>query len=82
MLSKIDELKLLARCALGDDRHAFGALVEAYQNDIRRFFLNLTFGDVALSDDLSQETFIKAYTSIRSFKGLSKLGMGFGIGNK
>ena len=72
MLSKFDELKLLAQCALGDDRRAFGALVEAYQNEIRRFFLNLTFGDVSLSDDLAQETFIKAYTSIRSFKGLSK----------
>lgn len=72
MLSKIDELKLIAQCALGDDRRAFGALVEAYQSEIRRFFLNLTFGDASLSDDLAQETFIKAYTSIRSFKGLSK----------
>ena len=72
MLSKFDELKLIARCALGDDRRAFGTLVETYQTDIRRFFLNLTFGDAALSDDLAQETFIKAYTSIRSFKGLSK----------
>lgn len=72
MLSKFDELKLIARCALGDNRRAFGTLVEAYQTEIRRFFLNLTFGDAALSDDLAQETFIKAYTSIRSFKGLSK----------
>lgn len=72
MLSKFDELKLLAQCALGDDRRAFGTLVEAYQSEIRRFFLNLTFGDASLSDDLAQETFIKAYTSIRSFKGLSK----------
>ncbi len=72
MLSKFDELKLIARCALGDDRRAFGTLVEAYQTEIRRFFLNLTFGDASLSDDLAQETFIKAYMSIRSFKGLSK----------
>lgn len=72
MLSKLDELKLIARCALGDDRRAFGTLVEAYQSEIRRFFLNLTFGDASLSDDLAQETFIKAYTGIRSFKGMSK----------
>lgn len=72
MLSKFDELKLITRCALGDDRRAFGTLVEAYQTEIRRFFLNLTFGDASLSDDLAQETFIKAYMSIRSFKGLSK----------
>ena len=57
---------------LGDDRRAFGVLVENYQTEIRRFFLNLTFGDAALSDDLAQETFIKAYTGIRSFKGMSQ----------
>jgi RNA polymerase sigma-70 factor (ECF subfamily) len=72
MLSKFDEIKLLAQCALGDNRRAFGTLVEAYQGEIRRFFLNLTYGDASLSDDLAQETFLKAYTSIRSFKGLSK----------
>lgn len=38
---------------------------------MRRFFLGLTLGDSALSDDLAQETFIKAYTNIRSFRGLS-----------
>lgn len=35
-------------------------------------FLNLTGGDIALSDDLAQETFLKAYLNIRSFRGLSK----------
>ena len=71
MLKKIDELKLIAQCALTDNREAFGRLVEAYQSDIRRMLLNLTGGDVSLSDDLAQETFIKAYLAIRSFKGLS-----------
>ena len=72
MLSKFDELKLIARCVATDDRNAFGKLVEEYQDGLRRFLLNLTLGDVALTDDLSQETFIKAYLSIRSFKGLSR----------
>ncbi len=72
MLKKIDELKLVTRCALFDDRAAFGLLVERYQSEIKRFFINLTGGDAALSDDLAQDTFIKAYTSIRSFKGLSR----------
>ena len=71
MLSRIEELMLVSRCALSDDRDAFGRLVEEYQSDIRRFFINLT-GDVALSDDLSQDTFIKAYTGIRGFKGFSR----------
>ena len=72
VLSKVEELKLIARCTLGDDRRAFGALVEAYQPEVRRFFLNLTLGDEALSDDLAQETFIKAYLNVRSFRGVAK----------
>ncbi len=72
MLTKVEEIKLLAQCVLADNRDAFGRIVEAYRNDIVRFFLNLTLGNDALSDDLAQETFIKAYLSIRSFKGMSR----------
>lgn len=72
MLSKIEELKLVTRCTLFDDREAFGRLVEEYQSEMRRFFLNMSGGNAALSDDLAQETFLKAYLSIRGFKGLSK----------
>jgi RNA polymerase sigma-70 factor (ECF subfamily) len=38
---------------------------------VRRFFLNQTLGDEQLSDDLAQDTFIKAYVNITKFKGLS-----------
>ncbi len=72
MITKVEEIKLLAQCVLADNRDAFGRLVDAYRPDIMRFFLNLTLGDGALSDDLAQETFIKAYLSIRSFKGLAQ----------
>ena len=71
MLSKLDEIRLLSQCALADNRDAFGTLVEAYQPRVRRFLLNLTMGDEMLTDDLAQETFIKAYVGIRSFKGMS-----------
>lgn len=71
MLSKIEELKLVAQCALGDNRRAFATLVEAYQPRVRRLMLHLTCGDEYLSDDLSQETFIKAWLALRSFKGIS-----------
>lgn len=74
MLSRVEELKLISRCVLGDDRAAFGALVEAYQPRLRRFFLNLTLGDESLSDDLAQETFIKAYIELRSFRGMARFG--------
>ena len=43
-----------------------------YQSSILRFFLLQTGGDVALSDDLAQETFVKAYVNITHFRGLSR----------
>ncbi|MBO4871300.1 MAG: RNA polymerase sigma factor [Muribaculaceae bacterium] len=70
-MKKIDELALITRCVLADDRQAFGQIVDAYQPQVRRFFLNLTLGDEALSDDLAQETFIKAYLNLRAFKGIA-----------
>ena len=71
-LTKWDELKLIARCVAADDRDAFGRLVEAYQPALLKFLVNMTCGDAALADDLAQETFIKAYLSLRSFRGLSR----------
>lgn len=70
-MSKAEDMLLIARVAIADDHRAFDALVKKYQSPIRRFLLNLTIGDSFLSDDLAQETFIKAYLNIRSFKGLS-----------
>lgn len=72
MLSRFEELKLIARCIAADDRDAFGRLVTEYEGGLRRFLLNLTGNDAALIDYLSQDTFLKAYLSIRSFKGVSK----------
>lgn len=72
MLTKWEELQLIARCAAGDDRRAFGRLVEEYNDGLRRFLLNLTLGDSSLTDDLAQDTFLKAYLAIRSFQGLAK----------
>ena len=71
MIGKLEEMKLLAQCMATDNREAFSRLVVAHQDGLRRFILNLTGGDACLTDDLSQETFIKAWLGIRSFKGLS-----------
>lgn len=72
MLSKWEEIALIAKCATTDSRSAFERLVIEYSPALRRFLLNLTLGNVTLTDDLSQETFLKAYISIRSFQGLSR----------
>ena len=45
MLSTVEELKLIARCIASDDRDAFGQLVDAYQDSLRRYLLNLTLGN-------------------------------------
>lgn len=72
MLSKWEELALIAKCATTDSRSAFERLVVEYSPDLRRYLMNLTLGNASLTDDLAQDTFLKAYMSIRSFQGLSR----------
>ncbi len=72
MLSKIEELALIARCLAMDDRRAFTRLVEATQERLRRFLFNLTAGDPLLTDDLAQETYIHAWRALASFRGSSR----------
>lgn len=67
----MNDLSLVAQVAVFRNKRAFDQLVRKYQSPVRQFFLNLTLGDRQLSDDLAQETFIKAYTHIASFRGLS-----------
>ena len=65
------DISLVAQVAVFGNRRAFDELVRRYQSPVRRFFLSQTLGDSQLSDDLAQDTFIKAYTNIRSFRGLA-----------
>jgi RNA polymerase sigma-70 factor (ECF subfamily) len=62
----------VSRAALLGDREAFTKLVETYQSPIRRFFFNLTGGDEELSKDLAQDTFVKAWLNIGSFRATAK----------
>lgn len=70
-MSNTDDLRWITQLILLGDKSAFDKLTCKYQSPIRRFFLNLTMGDGPLSDDLAQETFIKAYLNINAFKGIS-----------
>lgn len=65
------DISLVAQVAVFGNKRAYDELVRRYQSPVRRFFLSQTLGDSQLSDDLAQDTFIKAYTNIRSFKGLA-----------
>ena len=70
-MGQINDISLVAQVWVFHNNRAFDTLVKKYQSPIRRFFLNLTTGDSDLSDDLAQDTFIKAYTNLNSFKNLS-----------
>jgi RNA polymerase sigma-70 factor (ECF subfamily) len=61
------EVKLIRRVIDEGDHLAFTALVRMHQSAIRNFLRRLTNGDHALADDLSQETFLKAFSHIKSF---------------
>ena len=60
---------LIARVLVDDDQHAFGELVRRHQSSVRGLLRQLARTDVALADDLAQETFLRAYKNIRSFRG-------------
>ena len=70
-MSQLNDISLIAQVVVFNNTAAFDTLVRKYQSPIRRFFLNQTLGDAQLSDDLAQETFIKAYLRIATFKNLS-----------
>ena len=71
-MEALSDISLVAQVAVFHNKRAFDQLVRKYQSPVRRFFLGQTLGDEQLSDDLAQETFIKAYTHLSAFRGLSK----------
>jgi len=57
---------LCSRAASGD-RNAFAALVGRHENRVRRFLAHLAGAD--LGDELAQESFVRAWRSLGSFRG-------------
>ncbi len=68
----LTDANLVARVLLDDDHHAFAELVRNHQSTVRGLLRQLTRTDLALADDLAQETFVRAYRNIRSFRGEAK----------
>ena len=68
---ELNDIALVTQVAVFRNKKAFDQLVRKYQSPVRRFFLNQTLGDEQLSDDLAQETFIKAYVNITKFRGMA-----------
>ena len=70
-MGRINDISLATQVAVFHNRRAFDQLVREYQSPVRRFFLIQTSGNEALSDDLAQDTFLKAYTHISQYRGTS-----------
>jgi RNA polymerase sigma-70 factor (ECF subfamily) len=70
-VASLADISLVAQVAVLGNRRAFDELVRRHQSPVRRFFLHQTLGDEQLSDDLAQDTFIKAYMNIGKFRGLA-----------
>ena len=70
-MAELSDIALVTQVAVFRNKKAFDQLVRKYQSPVRRFFLNQTLGDEQLSDDLAQETFIKAYVNITKFRGMA-----------
>jgi RNA polymerase sigma-70 factor (ECF subfamily) len=62
--------RTLARARSGD-LSAFEELVRSYQGDVWRFAYHLT-RDRALADDVTQESFIRAFRFLSSYRGDAK----------
>lgn len=67
------DAELILRVVERDDRHAYATLVRRHQSAVRGLLHRLTAGDVSLADDLAQDTFLRAYRGLRSFRGGARL---------
>jgi RNA polymerase sigma-70 factor (ECF subfamily) len=67
----VDEARLVAQ-ALGGSQSAFEQIVRRYQRPIISLIARMT-RDVALAEDLAQETFVKAFRSLAAFDTTRRL---------
>ena len=68
---KLTDIALISQVVTLGSERAFSLLVERHQGAVRRFLLRLTAGDVMRADDLSQDTFLRAWQGLKSFRQLS-----------
>lgn len=68
-----DEDLIVHVLAVGD-MQAFGDLVERHQERVRRTLLRLTAGDRTLADDLAQDTFMRAFDKLSTYRGPDSFG--------
>jgi RNA polymerase sigma-70 factor (ECF subfamily) len=62
---------LIARVLAREDQNAFGELVRRHQSPVRGFLSRMT-GDLHSGDDLAQQTFLKAWQKLHTYRGGAK----------
>lgn len=65
-----DELACIQR-SFADDTEAFAALVQQHQKMVHALAFRMT-GSLEDAEDVAQETFLRAYRQLESFRGESK----------
>lgn len=68
-MSAASDIELVARVLAGGDGEAFAELVRRHQPAIRRLLWRLASGNQAVADDLAQDTFLRAYRGLASYRG-------------
>jgi RNA polymerase sigma-70 factor (ECF subfamily) len=67
------DAELVARVVATDDRRAFAVIVRRHQSAVRSLLRRLCAGDAARADDLAQETFLRAYRRLSTWRGGARL---------
>jgi RNA polymerase sigma-70 factor (ECF subfamily) len=73
-MAELADNELIVRIVEASDRDAFALLVRRHQSPVRSLLRKLTCGDHAFADDLAQETFLRAYLKLHTFRRESSFG--------
>lgn len=71
-MNELETIACITRVVLFSDERAFEKIVRAYEQPLRQFLLQQTDGNDDLTDDLAQETFIRAWQQLHSFRRASQ----------
>jgi len=69
--SQFDDMQLVSMTVSGDT-HAYREIVSRYEKMVARIVKSM-LGDIQQADDVGQDTFIRLYSSLKDFRGDSKL---------
>lgn len=71
-MNEIETIAYISRVVLFRDERAFEKIVRAYELPLRQFLLHQTNGNSDLTDDLAQETFIRVWQQMSTFRRASQ----------